>query len=148
MPCMVAGEDADVEDAEGLSEYRDTAVPEALLGRTSVVQNPDKAVLETLRELNQLLGGPHMRTVNEWLRIITQVGHLHCVSSSCAYAPQHCRIKDIQPSTFQHIGGVLSQNCLLGQVKRCTKGRHSTPFVENLESYQTHYPTNQYSAGM
>lgn len=71
---MVAGEEA---DAEGLSEYRDTAVPEDLLGRTSVVPNPDPAVLETLRELNQLLGGSQMRTVNEWLRILNQVGHLH-----------------------------------------------------------------------
>ena len=75
MPLASAGEEADEEeDLEGLSEYRDTAVPEGLLGSTSVVQNPDAAVLETLRELNQLLGGSHMRTVNEWLRILTQVG--------------------------------------------------------------------------
>ena len=76
MPCAAAGEEPDEEDAEGLSEYRDTAVPEDLLGRTSLVQDPDQAVLETLGELNQLLGGPHMRTVNEWLRILTQVGQL------------------------------------------------------------------------
>jgi hypothetical protein len=70
-----AGEEADEQELlEGLSEYRDTAVPQALLGSASVVQNPDAAVLETLRELNQLLGGSHMRTVNEWLRILTQVG--------------------------------------------------------------------------
>ena len=73
---MVAGGEADEEDAEGLSEYRDAAVPEDLLGRMSVVQNPDPAVLETLGELNQLLGGSQMRTVNEWLRILTQVGLL------------------------------------------------------------------------
>ena len=36
-------------------------------------------VLESLRDLNQLLGGSHMRTVNEWLRILTQViRDLHC----------------------------------------------------------------------
>ena len=73
---MVAGGEADEEDAEGLSEYRDAAVPEDLLGRMSVVQNPDPAVLEPLGELNQLLGGSQMRTVNEWLRILTQVGLL------------------------------------------------------------------------
>lgn len=74
MPLASAGEETDEqEDLEGLSEYRDTAVPEGLLGSTSVVQNPDAAVLETLRELNQLLGGSHMRGVNEWLRILTQV---------------------------------------------------------------------------
>ena len=77
VPRVIAGDEADEEDAEGLSEYRDTAVPEDLLGRTSVVQNPDPAVLETLRELNQLLGGSHMRTVNEWLRVLTQVDYLH-----------------------------------------------------------------------
>jgi len=69
----VAGENADDDDVEGLSEYRNVAPPEDLLGSTSVVQNPDAAVLETLKELNQLLGGSHMRTVNEWLRILTQV---------------------------------------------------------------------------
>lgn len=73
LPSWFADEDADEDDVEGLSEYRDTAVPEDLLGSTSVVQNPDVAVLETLTELNQLLGGAHMRTVNEWLRILTQV---------------------------------------------------------------------------
>ena len=75
MPLAFTGEEADEQELlEGLSEYRDTAVPEGLLGSTSVVQNPDAAVLETLRELNQFLGGSHMRTVNEWLRILTQVG--------------------------------------------------------------------------
>jgi hypothetical protein len=66
------GEADEEEELEGLSEYRDTALPEELLGSTSVVQNPDPAVLEILRELNQLLGGSHMRTVNEWLRTLTQ----------------------------------------------------------------------------
>ena len=73
-------EDAEEESVEGLAEYRDTALPEALLGSTSVVQNPDPAVLETLSELNQLLGGSHMRTVNQWLRVLTQVQHLICVA--------------------------------------------------------------------
>ena len=56
-------------------------MPESLLGQAAAVLSPDPVVLESLKDLNQLLGGSHMRTVNEWLRILTQV----CVDIKCSH---------------------------------------------------------------
>ena len=73
------GEEAEAEDEDGLPGYRDADMPGRLLGQAAAVPRPDPVVLESLKDLNQLLGGSHMRTVNEWLRILTQViTYLYC----------------------------------------------------------------------
>ena len=78
------GEEAEGEDEDGLPGYRDTDMPGSLLGQAAAVPRPDPVVLESLKDLNQLLGGSHMRTVNEWLRILTQV--IIDLYSSCRIA--------------------------------------------------------------
>lgn len=59
-------------------------MPGRLLGQAAAVPRPDPVVLESLKDLNQLLGGSHMRTVNEWLRILTQVIIALCCSCHIA----------------------------------------------------------------
>ena len=59
-------------------------MPGRLLGQAAAVLRPDPVVLESLKDLNQLLGGSHMRTVNEWLRILTQVITDFCCSCHIA----------------------------------------------------------------
>ena len=75
-------------------------MPGSLLGQAAAVPRPDPVVLESLKDLNQLLGGSHMRTVNEWLRILTQVIIDFCCSchiAECAgvsqSAPWTCTIR-------------------------------------------------------
>ena len=66
-------EEDDGEDEVGLPGYRDADMPGSLLSQAAAMLRPDPVVLESLKDLNQLLGGSHMRTVNKWLRILTQV---------------------------------------------------------------------------